>query len=441
MEWLQDDIAEMWRAEGKRYASEINVYVNKGMTEGWDSVGEEPAEDDRSALANKIFKMIKGANEQNEIASLRALIPAATWPLAKHFEKEMQAIRGIHFLGQDEIVFSTGTSWEENKLMTVKNDNISVFNEYSYVGASPDKQFYALSGKKGIKIIKSMDWQLQGEIIAQFSWTELNSQIQALSSEISILGEIEPHEELPLEEVIPFQEGKALLLVTGQGIFYVQLAQQMKVTMLHPDLAELKEYDLDQADIDMAHGAVSSDGRWIAFGSQSSDHLLYDVVTEQTYNFYPNSSYPHYSIFTKDQQHIWYNACHFYNGDTIAVSLDQVVTGEMNKDQEWPSMNEDARVYAAVALEQGIVIGDAYGYLKLIDTQGQEIWRHFVGSTISALAVDNEEKTLAVGTYGGMLHFLALHVAEQSEYEIGTGYVREVKRILAWNNQEKPLWW
>jgi hypothetical protein len=441
MEWLQEDIAAKWRTEGKRYASAINVYVNNGMTEGWDNVGEEPAEDRRSALANKIFKMIRGANEQNEIAALRALIPAATWPLAKHFEKDMQAIRSIHFLGQDEVVFSTGTSWEQNKVMTVKNDNISVFNEYSFVGASPDKQFYALSSKKGIKIIKSMDCQLQGEVIAQFSWTELNTHIQALSSEISILGEIEPQGELPLEEAIPFQEGKSLLLVTSQGIFYIQLAQHMKVTMLHPDLAELKEYELDQADIDMAHGAVSSNGKWIAFGSQSSDHLLYDVVTEQTYNFYPNSSYPHYGVFTKDQQQIWFNSCHFYNGDTIAVSLEQVVAGEMDKDQEWPSMNEEARVYAAVALEQGIVIGDAYGYLKLIDIQGQEIWRHFVGSTISALAVDNEEKTLAVGTYGGMLHFLELGAPERSDYEIGTGAVREIKRILAWKSQDKLLWW
>lgn len=441
MEWLLEDIAAKWRTEGKRYVSEINVYVNKGMTEGWDSVGEEPAEDERPVLAHKIFKMIKGANEQNEIVALRELIPAATWPLAKHFEKDMQAIRSIHFLGHDEVVFSTGTSWEENKVMTVKNDDISVFNEYNFVGASPDKRFYALSGREGIKIIKSMDYQLQGELIAQFSWKELNTHIQALSSDISILGEIEPNGELPLEEAIPFQEGKALLLVTSQGIFYVQLAQQMKVTLLHPDLEELKEYELDRTDIDMPHGAVSIDGRWIAFGSQSSDHLLYDVVTVQTYNFYPNSSYPHYSIFTKDQKQIWYNACHFYNGDTIAVSLEQVVDGEVDKEQEWPSMNEDARVYAAVALEQGIVIGDAYGYLKLIDTQGQEIWRHYVGNTISALAVDDEEKTLAVGTYGGMLHFLALDAPERSEYEIGTGNVREFKRILAWKNQDKPLWW
>lgn len=40
MQWLQEEIAEMWRVEGKRYVSEINGYVNKGMTEGWNRVGE-----------------------------------------------------------------------------------------------------------------------------------------------------------------------------------------------------------------------------------------------------------------------------------------------------------------------------------------------------------------------------------------------------------------
>lgn len=48
---------------------------------------------------------------------------------------------------------------------------------------------------------------------------------------------------------------------------------------------------------------------------------------------------------------------------------------------------------------------------------------------------------LAVGTYGGMLHFLDLHAAERSDYEITTGTVREMKRIIAWKNQNEPLWW
>lgn len=441
MKWLQEDIAAMWRTEGKRYAGDINEYVHKGITEGWDSVKEEPSEDERSALASKIYAMIQGANEQNDIEQLRSLLPSATWPLVQQYKDKMQAIRSIHFLNQDEVVFSTGSSWEDNAVVTVQQDEIRVFQEYSFVGASYDNQFYALLGNTGIKIIKSMDCHLQGELIAEYSWLELNRQIQALCSDFSILDPATLDCELAVEEAIPFHDGKSLLLVSGEGIFYVQHAQEMTVTMLHPDLEEYKEYDMENIHIDMPHGAVSNDGKWIAFGSQSSDHHLYDVTTGQTHSFYPNSSYPHYSVFSKDQQHIWYNACHFYNGDTIAVSLDQVEAGEIGKDHEWPIMNEEARVYAAVALEEGIIIGDAYGYLRLINAQGEEIWRHFVGSTITSLAVTADEQRLAVGTYGGMLHYLDLHASCRSEYEIGTGTVREVKRIVAWKNQDRPLWW
>lgn len=441
MKWLQEDLAAEWRKEGKRYAGDINQFVHKGITEGWDSVEEEPAQDERPALASQIYEMIQGANEQNEVVELRDVLPAATWPLAEHFKDDMQAIRSIHFLNQDEVVFSTGSSWENNAVVTVQQDEIRVFNEYSFVGASPDNQFYALSGNKGIKIIKSMDCTLQGELIAEFSWLELNGHIQALSSDFSILESNELDRELALEEAIPFHEGKSLLLVTRHGVFFVQQASELTVTILHPDLEEYKSYEIEHIYVDMPHGAVSKEGRWIAFGSQSSEHLLYDVTTKQTHSLYPNSSYPHYSVFTKDQRHVWYNSCHFYNGDTIAVSLEQVEAGKTSNDQEWPSMNDEARVYAAVALEDGIVIGDAYGYLRLINAQGQEIWRQFVGSTISALAINKDESMLAVGTYGGMLHFLDLHASERSEYEIGTGTIREIKRIIAWKNQDKPLWW
>lgn len=35
MNWLNTEIAQRWRTEGKRYASEINEYVRIGMENGW----------------------------------------------------------------------------------------------------------------------------------------------------------------------------------------------------------------------------------------------------------------------------------------------------------------------------------------------------------------------------------------------------------------------
>ncbi|WP_340021093.1 hypothetical protein MHI24_19015 [Paenibacillus sp. FSL K6-1096] len=443
MNWLQEDAAAKWRAEGQRYVNDINYYVHKGLTEGWDKAGDEPAGDSRSALAAKVYKMIRGANEQGKIAELREQLPAATWPLERQFQKEMRAIRGIHFISNDDVVFSTGSPWENNAVVTVHNEAFSVFSGYSLVGASPGNQLHALAGKQGITIMQSMDSTLQGEVVAELSWRELNGKIQSLDPDFPVLNIDSLDQELPLEEVIPFNEGHALLLVTSQGIFLVEQSQEKSwsVKLLHPDLEEYKEDEMEHIEIDMAHGAVSPDGRWIALGSQGSDHLLYDITTGQVHSFNPESSYPHYTIFTKDQRSVWYNACHFYNGATLAVSLEQVEAGEFPAEQDYPVVNEEARVYAAAALEDGVVIGDAYGYLRLINAEGQELWRYYAGSTISGLAVNPDETLLAVGTYGGMLHFLDLHATERSGYEITTGSVREVKRIIAWKNQNSPLWW
>ncbi|ETT39043.1 MULTISPECIES: hypothetical protein [unclassified Paenibacillus] len=443
MNWLQNEQAAKWREEGQRYAGDVNQFVHKGLTEGWDKAGNEPAEDTRGTLAAKIYKMIRGANEHGEMAELRAQLPAATWPLSGHFQKEMQAIRGIHFISDDAVVFSTGTPWEKNAVVVVHKDVISVFGEFSLVGASPDNQFYALAGTQGITIMQSMNSTLQGTVVATLSWRELNGTIQALDPDFPVLDIDSLDQALPLEQVIPFNGGGALLLVMSQGIFLVQQSEEKpwEVNLLHPDLEEYKADEIEHIEIDMPHGAVSPDGRWISYGSQGSDHLLYDITSGQVHLFNPESSYPHYTIFTKDQHSVWFNACHFYNGVTLAVPLEDVVAGKLPADQEYPLVNEEARVYAAAALKEGVVIGDAYGYLRLIDAEGRELWRYYAGSTISGLAINPDETLLAVGTYGGMLHFLDLHAAQRSDYEITTGTVREVKRIIAWKNQKVPLWW
>ncbi|MNI64019.1 hypothetical protein D3C73_1194350 [compost metagenome] len=149
-------------------------------------------------------------------------------------------------------------------------------------------------------------------------------------------------------------------------------------------------------------------------------------------------SYPHHAIFTKDNRNVWFNSCHFYNGVTIQIKLDEVEVNE--KKEDWPIMDENARVYASAEIHQGIVIGDAYGYLRCVDNQGQEVWRHFVGGTISSMVVSPDQSKLAVGTYSGMLHILDLTSEAMDDYGIGTGTIRERERYVLWRGEE-PLRW
>ncbi|MGG4220468.1 hypothetical protein ABEW32_19880 [Paenibacillus jamilae] len=433
MNWLNHELAAQWRQEGKRYAADVNEFVRISMESQWQQEQSEPKQDERPKLAEDIFRMIQEANQTGEIEQLRREIPAASWPLTPAFEEALQAVRPMALMSEgNEVLLHAGNPRERGKIYVTGKDGIRQIPGLYRVGCSPDGSYFALVDRQGIRIIRQPDQNLEGEETAHFQWTD----IQAAIPDLECLAD-EEHPEDMLDEVIPFGDGQRLLLVCGYGVYLLAGDQ---VDLIHPMASERRELGLEDTIVDMAHGAVSKDGRWIAYGSQMSEHLLMDLTDKTMHTFEPSSSYPHYALFSKDDLDVWYNACHFYNGATIQVPIAEVEQGCAQNTEEWPIMNEEMRVYAAVALTQGAILGDAYGYLRLVDREGRELWRYFVGSTISGLAVTPDEGLLAVGTYGGMLHLIDLQSGSKDEYSIGTAPIHETERWLLWRNYE-PLRW
>ncbi|MDK8180322.1 hypothetical protein [Paenibacillus sp. UMB4589-SE434] len=438
MAWLNKEIAERWRIEGKRYASEINKYVQIGMEQGWSENLETPKEDQRSSFATKIVEMIRAANRAGETKILREEIPPSSWPITSKFEDQLQPVKPVAFLKDGSLLVHVGGLGLRSTVYMVNGENLDIVPGVSHAGGSRDGAYVALVNEQGIQVVSNMTADSEGEEVTAYSWQDVQRKLKESISDFKSLAD-EEHPESVIEEVIPFNEGRSLLLVSRYGIYLLGVGGEAE--LLHPALSELKEFEIEDTIIDMVHGDVSPDGRWLAYGSQSREHLLKDMRSGEVFAFEPTSSYPHFARFSKDNGEVWYNACHFYNGSTFKVPLKKVEEGFPDGiAEEWPEMNEEMRVYAAAALKEGHILGDAYGYLKLIDGEGHEIWRYFVGSTIFGMTVSADEKILAVGTYGGMLHLLRLDSGEKSEYSIGTAPILETDRWLLWKNQE-PLRW
>ncbi|WP_420540035.1 PQQ-binding-like beta-propeller repeat protein [Paenibacillus polymyxa] len=437
MSWLNHELAAQWRQEGKRYAADVNEFVRIGMESQWQQEQPEPKQDERSKLAKDIFRMIQEANQAGETEQLRREIPVASWPLTPAFEEALQAVRPMAFMnGSNEVILHAGSPRERGKIYLAGKDGIRQILGLHRVGCSPDGSYFALVDGNGIRIVRQLDRNLQGEETAFFQWKDIQARLKAAIPGLECLAD-EEHPEDILDEVIPFGDGQRLLLVCGYGVYLLAGDQ---VDLIHPMASERRELGLEDTIVDMAHGAVSKDGRWIAYGSQMSEHLLMDLTDKTVHTLEPGSSYPHYALFSKDDLDVWYNACHFYNGATIQVPIAEVEQGLALNTEEWPIINEEMRVYAAVALTQGAILGDVYGYLRLMDREGRELWRYFVGSTISGLTVTSDEGMLAVGTYGGMLHLIDLQHGAKDEYTIGTAPIHEIERWLLWRNYE-PLCW
>lgn len=319
----------------------------------------------------------------------------------------------------------------------IQQERITELPNLVHVGCSSDGNYFALINEQEIRTMQGTVSSLgEGEEIAAWSWQDIQNRIKAILPDCESLADSE-HPASHIEEAIPFDNGKQLLLVTDCGIY---LMHKDQVELLYPELTDIQEYDYEDTHIDMVHGAVSPDGRWLAYGSQCSEHLLRDVSSGTVHTFESQSSYPHYALFAKDSRAVWYNACHFYNGAAIQVPLDNIEQHRPETEHEWPLMNDEMRVYAATALSDGHVLGDAYGYLRKIDSTGKEIWRYFVGSTLYGIVASPDESRLAVGTYGGMLHLIDVKSGLKSDYSIGTANIVEVDRWILWRDEE-PLRW
>ena len=259
------------------------------------------------------------------------------------------------------------------------------------------------------------------------------------------------------DEIIPFSDGRRVLLRNPTGIYLISTNQG--VQRLHPqEFDEGEDGDEDDGgpytwpknhedaaegepegsllSMDMLHMALSPDERFIAVGDQDSTHILLGAQdggllrTLET-----QSSYPHHARFSHDGTRLWFNSCHLYNGITTSTRVDDA------QDTEGTVVNADWRVYASATLPGMVVMGDASGYVHAMDDEGNTLWRHHVGSSISAIEASPDGSTLLVGSYGGYLAVLQRTETGLDPYSIGTSPYAEVSRWIFWNNENAPLRW
>jgi len=239
--------------------------------------------------------------------------------------------------------------------------------------------------------------------------------------------------------LIPFNDGLTLVLVSSAGIY---LLTDTICQLIHP--APDPDDPTEEPNLSMEHAALSPDNRLLAVGEQDSEHLVLDATGVLIAQIGPQSSYPHFALFSQSGDLLIVNSCHFYNGITIGVSTTGIaglVIPANTPDERYTVIDDQCRVYIGVAARDYYILGDAYGYIKAFSQAGQLLWQHFLGSTISGIALSDDEQTLWVGTYAGILHQLQLGQGHRDNHTIGTGGHYEDFRILLWKNEVQPLVW
>ncbi|HMS40227.1 MAG TPA: hypothetical protein PKE69_08380 [Pyrinomonadaceae bacterium] len=406
------DIQTEWNVKGAEYAQAVNKMVEFGEQFGWENwKGEEPI-DDRIHLADSVLEKLREANKTNEIKVFRNLYPPSHAPFAEKLNANGQFIGNLCYVSDDTIALVIGASYQEKKAFVLENYKVEQLPENIIaIGKSPQGNCFAIATDENI--ITYSGWQ--GVELFKFEYPG--------------------NEKLPITQLLPYNDGSKVLLVSSEGIFCLS---QNGSELIHP-VKDVTDEEWTSS-IDMEHAALSPDNKLVCVGDQCSNHRILDNYFTEIGDIYPESSYPHFTLFSKDGTHLIMNACHFYNGTTIGVLVEDVA--DLSDDDERKTIIDDeCRVYSGVAVENYYILGDAYGYIRAFDKAGNKLWRHFLGSTISGMTVSDDESTLFVGTYAGILHKIKLGKEIRDNHTISNGNNFEEFRILFWKDEKQPLIW
>lgn len=401
-----------WNIKGLSYSKEINAQLAFVEEHGYDNrQGKEPA-DNRTELALEVLSLLKKANREGTIETFRASFPPAHAPFTNIIQEQGQSIENLCYINEHTIAFVIGTAYEKRRAYVLTNRNIEKLPDtIQAIGRSHQNNIYALASTYSVTTYRNWD----GRKIFEFV--------------------LPPVKELHISQVIPFNDGFSVLLISSEGIFLLTTNGH---SMIHP-VPDPEDKDWTSY-MDMEHAALSHDNTLIAVGDQTSAHRILNREGNPVTTIGPQSSHPHYALFSKDGQQVILNSCHLYQGTTIGVSTTDIRSARM-EDYNHTIIDRNCRVYAAVATSQHYIFGDAAGNIQAFDKEGKKSWRYFIGSTITGMAISDDETILWVASCSGMIHKLQLNRGRRDDHTIGSGNHYEEFRIIFWKNEPQPLVW
>lgn len=425
-----------WQTAVHAHARHLNDYIARGDACDWEGMGDPDDAPDLSPLLPSLMEQLRAANagrDADALARFREQWPPLHEALQPLLEDNSQGIGALAWLADGGLLVRTGAWYERGRVLAVRGMEVHAMPSVHMFGASPDRQLVALAIGGHIEIRR-------GDEPAPVARLPLPRGDEALPAVLAALAENEP----VIQQLIPFNDGRRAVVVRGDGVF---LCGQEGIRRLLPTAAELHEQaageDPYPMRLDMAHAAVSPDGEWIACGQQDGRHRIFDGHGRPVCEIGPHGEYPHHAAFFADGRHVALNACHFYNGATIAVdtaAFDRIDTDFYEEHPAVRVVDPGGRIYASAPVAGGLVLGDAYGYLRAVDAEGTLLWKQHVGSTISAMAASADGRMLAVGSHSGTVHLLDLASAADPE-QVGVRAHREVRRWLFWKQEAAPLAW
>lgn len=426
----------MWRTAVLAYATHLNDYIARGDACDWKRMGDPDEAPDLTPLLPQLLADLRQANVQGSeaaIAIFRAHWPPLHEATLSLLEDNSQGFGALAWLPNGDLMVRIGAWYEPGRVVRIHGLQTVNLPDIEIFGISPNQQTLALVTDGKISLVQSADQTP----LANFGLPDGNEGLPP--------GYPKTDDDTQIQQITPFDDASGVIVVQSSGVFLVTASSTRRLLPLAEELTEeMESGEPYPVRLDMCHAALSPDGRWIVSGAQDGQHRVFDTQGELVDSIGPHGEYPHHAAFFADGHHVALNACHFYNGATIAVDVSALGRIQTDFYEEHPAVttiDTSARVYASATVDGALVLGDAHGYLWARNPAGDLQWKQHVGSTISAMAASADGTRLAVGTYSGTVHIIDLANTQPEPQQVGVRARKELRRWLFWKKERRPLAW
>ena len=420
-----EEISQRWISEGKIFKDAINARQQIFYAEGKEPDTPEPR-DTRADLAELVMAQVQAFNKRREYETLRKLFPPHHEPLNSLFEQDLfEVVSKVMILPDNRIVAKAGS-----KCYIIQEYIITELPGLISFGTSPDKKEFALAYKDYVEVKEGWD----GLVINKVPYPSgYGKDFVQLFPGLEIDWRVFTGEELHIVDIKVFPGGKRLLLNTRRGVFVINAESYQLVHPFIPSFKEIEEpwimwpkntsneeeeedepYALD---FTYSHADLSPDGKYIATGSQDSDHIVLEeknniwteIVWIESRSDYPNAAKFNYRISIDGQPApaLAFSSCHMSGSATTGIPVKELVPGlkasayNLEPEALWV-IDDNFWVNCILDWENSFVLGTAAGYI-LIKLHDQDVNYLSLGGSVQSMDVTMDRKQLIIGNSFGQV--------------------------------------
>ncbi|TQV83199.1 WD40 repeat domain-containing protein [Denitrobaculum tricleocarpae] len=421
-------------------------------------------EDTRSPeLAETVLQKVVSLNAEGRSGEVRRQYDPAHAPFIPELEMGGRGLSQCAILGPDEFLVCQGTPFSEMTTWHIKDGSIEVCDPLQGFTWSRNRKFF-LSIQHDGRLIVSRGFG-ETPLVSIPSVPGSAFIPEGLTEELRLRLEF-PHDSATYTHISISDDGEKILLADFyRGVILLSKRQsdwthQLLFPSLTFGLEEQMREDLLADEkfrpfLDMLHAALSPDGRFAAFGTQTSGHHVVCLDDLETPTFLAElgtySDYPHDVCFSDDSLFLATNSCSFYNGVTYVTKLTDIEDRSDKKERasgEDVILNDYLRVYASgylplsmTAEETGAFLLAGAGFAACVTPDRKLLWEVEFGSSAGDVDVCPSTGRVLIASYSGMLHLF--DPSKRQEVPIFAGYQAplEERRWLFWDRLERPIVW